>query len=194
MKKYFVLSFILFSTTLSFSQQTVGRLDFNFIGYISISKDSSNQYFIPPNYPDISKIFDFPINTTEKVPQWKYKNKNQILKQMQFVDSNTVLITLQNGEIVKGAFWEFSKQPSRIEYDENIGLMSYNLKYINEKREAFSYNIISLDQQKGYFLQQLETADIDSNYYALYMIDISNIELPKVSNEELKYKDLRSLL
>jgi len=193
MKKYLLICVISFFTTLLFSQQTVGLLDFNFIGYIAISKDGNNQYFIPPEYPDISKIFDFPIDPSKNVLQWKYTNKNQIIAQMQFVDSNTIAIKYQNGETIKGAFWEFSKQASRIEYEENIGLQSYNLKYINEKREAFSFDIISLDKSKGYLLQKLETAEIDSTYFALYIIEITNIDLPLISDEELKYKDLRSL-
>lgn len=193
-KRFFVLIFLSFTSTLLFSEQTFGSLDFNFIGYVSISKEENKQFFIPPEYPDIYKIFDFPIDATKHVLQWEYFNDSQIIKQIVFVDDNYLSIIYENEKTTKGAFWEISKEASRIFYNNEIGLYSYVLKYINESRTLFNYKIISLDGKKGYILQKLDTSDYKYIYYALYIVDINNIELPPISDEELKYKDERSLL
>lgn len=194
MKKPIISVVFCFFSVLLFSEQPSGYISFDFIGYISISKDENKQFFIPPEYPDISKIFDFPVDTTKHVLEWEYFNDSQIIEQIVFIDENNLSIIYENEKAIKGAFWEINKAASRIFYDEEIGLHSYVLKFINESRILFSFNIISLDCEKGYILQKLDTSDIKNIYYALYIVDINNIELPPISDEELKFKDERSLL
>lgn len=183
----------MFSIVLLYSQHPPGILNFDFIGYISISKDDNMQYFIPPDYPDISKVFDFPIDTTKNVLQWKYYNKNQIINSIKIIDEDTISVDYQNGDVGKGVFWEFTMQASKIEYDENIGVKSYKFSFINDKKEAINFNIISLDQRIGYLIQSLQAMDINFDYYAIYIINMENIELPVIDNEDLRYKDLRDL-